>query len=209
MEKRKEFRLIKPKFGDYGNTDWSKHCITEEYALSDIDKNENETVGIKDLGIQKDITINASELCKKYSFIDTQENIDYNIEKSSDTKVLEGGNVYMDENKILEKYLDKMDQDKRDQEERLSKNMQLMEQRITEERRLSEERMEKRFNDAMEAVKSTNLNIEKLQDKLEEKTNSTIEKIDSTNKWIIGTCIATILGIAGIAASAIWGGLIK
>ena len=44
----------------------------------------------------------------------------------------------MDDNKILEKYLDRVDQDRRDQEERLSKNMQLMEHRISEERKASE-----------------------------------------------------------------------
>lgn len=102
----------------------------------------------------------------------------------------------MDENRILEKYMDKIDQDRRDQEERLSNNIKLMENRITEERRLSEERMEKRFNKAMESLEKTNDKIENLESNL-------TEKIDSTNKWIIGTCLATILGIAALVLTVI------
>ncbi|MBY6804392.1 hypothetical protein FDC50_09970 [Clostridium botulinum] len=109
----------------------------------------------------------------------------------------------MDENKGFEKILDRMDKDRREQEQRLSKNMQLMEQRITEERRLSEERMEKSFKEAMESVKSTNNKIGSLENKLDEKTERMLEKVDSTNKWIMGTCIATILAVAAIAAS-VW-----
>lgn len=142
-------------------------------------------------------------------------NIISNIESEYN---LEREETAMDENKILEKYLDKVDQDRRDQEQRLSNNMQsmenrlfedrkLMEQRITEERRLSEDRMEKKFNEAMEALKSTNAKIDNLDIKLDTETQKTIDKIDSTNKWIIGTCIASVLAVAGIAASAIWGAL--
>ncbi|MEX0085146.1 hypothetical protein AB2T90_22235 [Clostridium butyricum] len=122
--------------------------------------------------------------------------------------------VDMDENKILEKYMDKVDHDRREQEQRFSNSMQtmegrlfddrkLMEQRITEERRLSEERMEKRFNETMESLKSINLKIESLEEKLDQKTDRTLDKIDSINQWIIATCIATILAVAAIAAS-VW-----
>ncbi|MBY6931692.1 hypothetical protein [Clostridium botulinum] len=122
--------------------------------------------------------------------------------------------IDMDDNKIIEKYMDKIDQDRREQEQRLSNNIQsmenrlfedrkLMEQRITEERRLSEERMEKRFNETMESIKNTNHKIDSLENKLDDKTDKMLEKVDSTNKWIMGTCIATILAVAAIAAS-VW-----
>ncbi|MBZ9690900.1 hypothetical protein [Clostridium sp. M14] len=121
--------------------------------------------------------------------------------------------IDMDDNKIIEKYMDKIDQDRREQEQRLSNNIQsmenrlfedrkLMEQRITEERRLSEERMEKRFNEAIESIKNTNHKIDSLENKLDDKTDKMLEKVDSTNKWIMGTCIATILAVAAIAVSA-------
>ena len=45
--------------------------------------------------------------------------------------------------------------------------------------------------------------IESLETKLDQKTDRMLDKIDATNKWMIGTCIATILAIAAIAAS-VW-----
>lgn len=124
-----------------------------------------------------------------------------NIDNNDTSEREEASTV--DENKIIEKYLDKVDQDRRDQEDRISKNIQLMEQRITEERRLSEERMEKRFNDAMTSIKEVNSKIEKLEDKLDQKTNSMLEKIDSTNKWVIALSISTIIGIAAMVVTVI------
>lgn len=155
--------------------------------------------------------LDSTYLSGEYVYDNIKEKSGYNVVEFKFKNMQEGKEIAvdMDENKILEKYMDKMDQDRRDQEERLSKNMQLMEQRIVEERRLSEDRIEKKFNETMEALKATNNKIEKLEDKLDNKTNMMLEKIDSTNKWIIATCLATILGIAGVAASAIWGGLIK
>lgn len=97
----------------------------------------------------------------------------------------------LDENNYLEKYIDKLESDRRSQEERLSNNMQLMEQRITEERRLSEERMENRFNQVMNSVEKTN-------EKIDSKISNMESKLDNTYKWIVGTCVATILGIAGL-----------
>ena len=119
----------------------------------------------------------------------------------------------MDENKLLEKYLDKVDQDRREQEQRLNSNMEKMEERLSKEKIASEERLEKLFNATMESIKDTNNKIDKTNEKLDNKIdgiNNKIdskvdlmyEKIDSTNKWIIGTCIATILAVAAIAVSA-------
>lgn len=106
----------------------------------------------------------------------------------------------MNDEKILEKYMDKIDQDRREQEQRLSQNIQSMEQRIVEERRLSEERMEKRYLDVMKAVEKTNDNID---NKIEDIRKDNEE----TKKWIIGLCITTILGIAAMVVAvvlAIW-----
>lgn len=98
----------------------------------------------------------------------------------------------LDENKLLEKYLDKIDQDRRDQENRLSKNVQLMEERVEKRTRETEERIEKKFIETMNALKETNDKINKLD-----------EKIESTNKWIIGVCLSTILGIAAMVIAVI------
>lgn len=111
--------------------------------------------------------------------------------------------VDMDENKILEKYLDKVDEDRREQELRLNSNIEKMEERLSKERIASEERLEKLFISTMESIKDTNSKIDSINDKIDNKVDLMYEKIDSTNKWIIGTCIATILAIAAIAAS-VW-----
>lgn len=95
--------------------------------------------------------------------------------------------VDMTENAYLEKYIEKLENDRIEQEKRISTNMQHMEQRITEERRLSEERMEKRFEQTMQAVENSNKKIDDLSNKL-----------DGTYKWIWGTCLATIIGIAAM-----------
>lgn len=109
----------------------------------------------------------------------------------------------LNENDYLEKYISKLEEDRREQEQRVSNNMELMEKRITEERRLSEERMEKKFIEAMQALEKTNNKIDSINDKLDNKIDSINNKIDGTNKWMIGTCIATILAVAAIAAS-VW-----
>jgi hypothetical protein len=93
-------------------------------------------------------------------------------------------------------------------EKRISEERRESERRITEERRLSEERMEKRFIQAMDSLEKTNDKIDSLHDKLDKKIETKIgdleEKIDSTNKWIMGVCISTIVGIAAIAASIVF-----
>lgn len=118
----------------------------------------------------------------------------------------------MDENKILEKYLDKIDQDRREQEERLSKNIELSEKRIHEERielerrimedaKAREERMEKRFLEVMSSIESTNKKIDDTNNKIDEKIDKISDKMDSANKWITGLCITTIVGIAAIVVT--------
>lgn len=166
------------------STSWGNNVINWEEVAS---KNNSPQLGVRIGSLNK--SYNRDEYCA----------IDLEEESSMD-------------NDSLEKFLNKIDQDRREQEERLSKNYQLMEQRITEERRLSEERienriiaseerMEKKFIETMNAISDTNKRIEKLENKLDDKTDKMLEKIDSTNKWIIGLCISTILGVAAIATA--------
>lgn len=120
----------------------------------------------------------------------------------------------MDDNKILEKYIDTVDRDRREQELRLNSNIEKMEERLSKERIASEERLEKLFTATMDSIKDTNNKIDKINDKIDTKVNeinqkldtqinSMTEKLDSTNKWVMSTCIATILAVAAIAAS-VW-----
>lgn len=115
----------------------------------------------------------------------------------------------MDDNKILEKYLDKVDQDRRDVEIKIIQDRRESEKRIEEQRRLSEERMENRFNEVMNSWQKTNDKIDITYNRLENKLDSSVkgmeDKLDNTYKWIIGTCIATIIGIAAMVISVIMG----
>ena len=157
----------------------------------------------------KIVNFNKSDLKKegKVTYIYDKETLDM---KDIDMEV----SVDMDENRLLEKYLDKVDQDRRDQELRLNSNMEKLEERLSKERIASEERLENLFKMTMESIKDTNDKIDKIDEKLDSKIDSInnkidskidlmYEKMDSTNKWIIGTCIATILAVAAIAAS-VW-----
>jgi hypothetical protein len=145
--------------------------------------------------------------------------VDYNTDKGDDL---------MD----IQKYIDRLDQDRRDMELRLNENQekleirlnenmgkletrlnndrqrfeqqlredrQLMEQRIevrlSEERRLSEQRedrMEKRFGEAMSNIKEAMSDIKDARN-----------EIRGINRWVMGICIATVLGIAAMVITAI------
>ncbi len=128
--------------------------------------------------------------------------------KNGKNKNKERSNVQMEENKILEKYMDKVDQDRRDQEERLSKNMQHMEQRITEERRLSEERLNKKYEDLLKIIETSNNNtndkLEKLQSNFNEQIKEIKSDIKENTKEVRNISITTIVAIAAMVIAIIW-----
>lgn len=124
-----------------------------------------------------------------------------NIQNSNSSSLavdeyIESEEDIMDDNKLLEKYMDKIDQDRRDTEKRISDSIERFENKVVQDRKESEARIEKRISEAEHRIEnrfnSTMDSVEKLND-----------KIENTNKWIIGTCIATILAVAAIAAS-VW-----
>lgn len=114
----------------------------------------------------------------------------------------------MDENKILEKYMDKVDQDRRDQDERIYKNMQHMEQRITEERRLSEERLNKKYEDLLKVIEASNNNTNSKLEKLQSNFNDEIKEIKNdikdNTKEVRNISITTILAIAAMVIAIVW-----
>jgi len=106
----------------------------------------------------------------------------------------------MNEQEYIDKYISKLEDDRREQEKRLSTNMQLMEQRITEERRLSEKRIEDRFNEVMTALEKTNESTKNAVKDIE-------AKVDANNKFMRNIQITTILGIGAMVlavASIAW-----
>lgn len=106
--------------------------------------------------------------------------------------------VELDDNKLLEKYMDKLDQDNRDQEKRISNSIQHMEQRITEERRLSEERMEERYKQLISAIESSNKKSGESIIRTENKFDSLASEVRENNKYIRSISISTTIAIAAI-----------
>ncbi|MCR1962970.1 hypothetical protein NSA28_04970 [Clostridium perfringens] len=169
-----------------------------------MNKSSNNIIPFNNDGLDYEKRVSKKMSVSEISFEDinkrgTGEKFSYNNIKE--------GLFDMDENKILEKYLDKIDKDRREQEERLSKNIELSEKRVHDERielerriiedsKAREERMEKRFTEVMNSLEKTNT-------KIDEKIDKMSEKIDNTNKWIVGLCISTIIGIAAIVVTVI------
>lgn len=115
----------------------------------------------------------------------------------------------MDNNKLLEKYMDTINQNIRDMEQRNIEDKREREQRIERYLRLSEERMEKKFIEAMEAIKDQNNIISETKnmindkyDKLENIINDKYDKLENKYEdlkwWILGTAITIILTFIGI-----------
>ncbi|XZM33952.1 hypothetical protein ACSXAY_02625 [Clostridium perfringens] len=169
----------------------------------------NDFIGIKSNRISVIIdteNFNASE------YSDKNKNIHSNNGLKSQKIV--GDN--MDENQFLNKYLDKVDQDRRDQEERLNNAIIESEKRIHEERvefekrilkdrKESEERLEKKFDQLINYIEKNSTKLEDKITNLEQEFKNTSEKlegkIDNNNKWIIGVCLTTILSIAALVVS--------
>lgn len=115
----------------------------------------------------------------------------HNETAASSEDHLNGGDN-MEDDKILEKYIDTVDKDRREMEKRLTEDGQESEKRITEERRLSEDRMEKRFNEVMSSIKDLNQGMSK-------NISSMNTKIDEGNKYLRSLTLSTIWSVAGIA----------
>ena len=144
----------------------------------------------------------AGEYHNTYKNIDS---IEEDIESNNKSNV-EEGNV-MDNNDLLSKYMDKVDQDRRDSDSR-------------NETRLSniEERMDNRLNRIEDNIKSytesvsksisdldakMDLKVSGMQTKMENKLTQLEGKIDNNNKFILGIAISTIIGIAAIVLSVL------
>lgn len=143
---------------------------------------------------------------KKLSYkIDNPNNEISNIIKNK--KILEKtymskeAAIDMDDSKAFEKILDRMDQDRREQEQRLSKNIELMEQRMETRTRDSEERMEARFQQVMNSIESTNKKVDEAMQRMENKFDKLSEEVKENNKYIRNISITTIIGIGGMVVA--------
>lgn len=98
----------------------------------------------------------------------------------------------MDNDKILEKYLEKVDRDQSD----LRNDIRESERRTQERISAIEQKMDDRLNRIEDMMISQNKKMESLKDAL-------LEKMDSTQKWITGIAITTIIGIAAMVIAVL------
>ena len=138
----------------------------------------------------------------------------------------------MENNELMLRLIEKVEQSNQqiksdlvESEKKMTEDRRESEKRIEIQRQLSEERTDKKFNETMDTIKNQNTimakhdeKIDNKLDKIDTKLDTKFDKMDTkidtkltdmqteirgTNKWIIGTCIATIIGIAAMIISII------
>ena len=98
----------------------------------------------------------------------------------------------MNNDNILERYINKVDRDQSD----LRNDIRESERRTQENLSKIEERMDTRLNRIENMMSKQNDVIDKLKDDL-------IEKMDASQKWIVGIAIVTILGISSMVIAVL------
>ena len=104
--------------------------------------------------------------------------------------IWEMGKTKMNENDILKTFIEKVDRDQSD----LKIDIRESEKRTSDKINKMEERMDARLNRIEDA-------IAKSVESTDEKMDDLKKTVDSKMNWVIGTCLATIIGIAGIAGA--------
>lgn len=98
----------------------------------------------------------------------------------------------MSENDLLKAYMDKISQDQSD----IRSEVRESEKRISERVNEIEKRMDARLNRIEDMITSSTESMDTAVDKLK-------ESVDSKMRWVVGTSITTILGIAAMVVTAI------
>jgi len=136
---------------------------------------------------------------KKLFFDAIKYRLDYNYVKypeGSDTvKVVNT----MDNNEILEKYIEKVDRDQSD----LRSDIRESERRTSERMAMVEERMDNRLNRIEDLIGQTNRDVSEKYDKLYDKMLEIEPKTTTILRWNIGVSIATIIGIAAMVITVL------
>lgn len=101
----------------------------------------------------------------------------------------------MNENDILKAFIEKVD---RDQSE-LKTDIRESEKRTSEQINRVEERMDARLNRIEDAISKSIESTDGKIDDLKKMVDTKMEAVDSKMNWVVGTCVATIIGIAGMA----------
>ena len=125
----------------------------------------------------------------------------------------------------IQKYIDRLDQDRRDMENRLREDRVALEERLVENDRAIEQRLGENLNQTEQRLSDSHYRMEEyvrrciaehkeerrvaegqLNDRLKEvieKMDKSLDKSEAARKLTIGVCIVTMLGIAAVIAAII------
>ena len=98
----------------------------------------------------------------------------------------------MDSDKILEKYLERLESDRKDSEQRTREDMKSSEARLYEDRKMSEQRLTTMYDATQTVIKEMNTKLDKVS-----------ETSVATTRWVIGLVISAILSLFGVSISFI------
>lgn len=105
----------------------------------------------------------------------------------------------MDENKLLEKYMDKIDTDQRELKLDVREREERIEKRVAE----SESRMDMRLDRIERMIISQNEKFDKIDDKITKVNEEVGDKLEDYRKFMWGIAISIFLAIAAMIVSLI------
>ena len=100
--------------------------------------------------------------------------------------------IAMNDNDLLKSYMEKVNQDQSD----LRSDIRESEKRTTEHLNKVEERMDNRLNRIEDMIKSS-------AEKSDKNVQDIKDAVDSKMRWVVGSCLATIVGIAAMVVTII------
>nr|WP_300210073.1 hypothetical protein [uncultured Anaerostipes sp.] len=109
------------------------------------------------------------------------------------------GEKRVDNNKILEIYIEKVDKDQASLKEDIREFEKRTEKRIQD----SEERMDKRLDKIEGMITSQNEKIEKLSEKITELDGTVRDRLEDHKRFLWGIAFSVIIGIAGMVIAVI------
>lgn len=109
------------------------------------------------------------------------------------------GEKKMDNNKILEIYIEKVDKDQASLKEDIRESERRTEKRIQD----SEKRMDKRLDKIEEMINSQNEKVENLGEKIADLDGTVRDRLEEHKRFLWGIAFSVILGIAGMIIAVI------
>lgn len=105
----------------------------------------------------------------------------------------------MDDNKLLEKYMDKVDSDQRDLKVEMRESERRTEKRIES----SDKRLDEHVSRIVGVIEEQNKKFDKIDDKMEAISNKVSEGFNEYRKFMWGIAISILLGIAAMILSIV------